>query len=79
MNSFSYAGHESYKRHEEAVGSGRGNEVWAKRLKLSKVGWAAPGSTHTPSMGGCTVTGLTRERKTQTLEGEKVNIHSLTK
>lgn len=70
-NSFSYAGHESnqrHERHEEAVGSGRGDGGWAKRLlKLSKVGWAAPGSTYTPSMGGCTATGLTRERKMQTL------------
>lgn len=42
MNSFSYAGHESYKRHEsheEAVGSGRGNEVWAERL-LNSARWA---------------------------------------
>lgn len=37
-NSCSYAGHESYKRHErhaEAVGCGRGNGVSAKKLLSS--------------------------------------------
>lgn len=47
-----------------------------KALKLSKAGWAAPGSKHTPSVGGHTATSLTRERKTPTLEGEKVNTNT---